>query len=671
MSKEEVFSQINEFNQKVIDTKETKTKKFYYIQSDVAKDKASFIKELVDHDADFAKSYDEVLDICYGSGNLTSHIVLDSGIEYKNITLNDKNTEDRNNEIKLGRKTDFDFLDASQFSSQYDLIVCNPQIGGTDQNAVEFETTLIPIIYDGTLEEYLDDQGIDTSKITITPNSSKNSYLIHSDELSKSEMREKLKNIKLFNYNDVFYQSKESKIEGAATNIVKFRQTIKNISKQNTILIFFGEQKHYELLFADYTYVRQYLESSGKQLFVLGKHTESKKCFEKVEGLFKENKDCVIKKASQEEDVNFEELLGELSKVDVNEGITGMFKNEDTAPKKETEKQEGKTFSSSPKGKENWQEFTYKNILFKGVPGTGKSRAVNNIIKNELGLAKNDENVLRINIHSASSNSDLMQGIGISSDDKGQINYGEKQGLILDLIKRATFAPSQPFVLVLEEIQENSLNELIGDLIYLIEDDKRAKITADDNEYTSYESLVEHITKDESVHYVQIPFLVSSHTEYRKMIIPDNLYIFCTSNYRDDKKIIEDNLLRRFEVIEIYPKISVASEYTREFFESLNKAILEVMADEIHPDRFQIGHAIFQNAANENDFYRVLLKVTTEFKDIKEIDFDEFKKVLQKTEFPKDTDVELKNSKNYFELIDKLQTKINYSFLKENTKEND
>lgn len=670
MDKTEIYSQIEKFNQEVINTKETRTRKFYYIQSDVANDKASFIKYLVEQDDDFAKGYDEVLDICYGSGNLTSHIVLDSGIEYKNITLNDNNTEDRNNEIKLGRKTDFDFLDASKFTNKYDLIVFNPQIGGTDQNAVEFETSLKPIVHNGTLEDLIS-LGIDTSKLTITHDSSNNSYLIYSDELSKSEMTKELKDIKLFNYNDVFYQSKDTKKEGSHTNIVKFRQTLEKISKPNTILVFFGEQKHYELLFADYTYVRQYLESSGKQLFVLGKHTESKKCFEKVEGLFKENKDCVIKKASQEEDVDFEELLGELSKVDVNEGITGMFKNEDTAPKKETEKQEGKTFSSSPKGKENWQEFTYKNILFKGVPGTGKSRAVNNIIKNELGLAKNDENVLRINIHSASSNSDLMQGIGISSDDKGQINYGEKQGLILDLIKRATFAPSQPFVLVLEEIQENSLNELIGDLIYLIEDDKRAKITADDNEYTSYESLVEHITKDESVHYVQIPFLVSSHTEYRKMIIPDNLYIFCTSNYRDDKKIIEDNLLRRFEVIEIYPKISVASEYTREFFESLNKAILEVMADEIHPDRFQIGHAIFQNAANENDFYRVLLKVTTEFKDIKEIDFDEFKKVLQKTEFPEGTDVELKNSKNYFELIDALQINIDYNFLKDETKEND
>jgi hypothetical protein len=165
---------------------------------------------------------------------------------------------------------------------------------------------------------------------------------------------------------------------------------------------------------------------------------------------------------------------------------------------------------------------------------------------------------------------------------------------------------------------------------------------------------------------VQIPFLVSDTTEYRKMIIPSNLYIFCTSNYRDDKKIIEDNLLRRFEVIEIYPKSAVASEYSREFFKSLNAAIRDILSDEIHPDRFMIGHTIFQKVQNARDFDRALLKVVTEFKDIKEIEYDEFKKILSKCDFKEDKDV-LLSHKNYFELINFLQKKIDYDFLREDT----
>lgn len=302
--------------------------------------------------------------------------------------------------------------------------------------------------------------------------------------------------------------------------------------------------------------------------------------------------------------------------------------------------------------------FSYKNLLLKGVPGTGKSRAIENIINEKLKLEDHKENILRINIHSASSNADLMQGIGISSHD-GKIEYKEKQGLILNLIERATYHPNQPFVLILEEIQENSLNELIGDLIYLIEEDKRAKgIVADDEGY-GYQELVQKIieTHPETA-YVEIPYLVNDSTEYRKMIMPNNLYIFCTSNYRDDKKVIEDNLLRRFEVLEIYPKEHVVPEYCRAFFKGLNENILEVMEDEIHPDRFLIGHATCKDVNDAPKFYRAFLKVVVEFKDIKEVEFGDFKKIVETLPL-----VEALNFTSYKVLIEDLQSKAGYDFL--------
>ena len=303
-------------------------------------------------------------------------------------------------------------------------------------------------------------------------------------------------------------------------------------------------------------------------------------------------------------------------------------------------------------------DFSHKNLLLKGVPGTGKSRAIENIINKKLELQNHKENILRINIHSASSNADLMQGIGISSKD-GKIEYKEKQGLILNLIERATFHPNQSFVLILEEIQENSLNELIGDLIYLIEEDKRAKnIVADDEEYEYQELIEKIIEKNPKTAYVEIPYLVNDSTEYRKMIMPNNLYIFCTSNYRDDKKVIEDNLLRRFEVLEIYPKADVAHEYCRDFFSQLNKKILEVMKDEIHPDRFLIGHSNWLKVDNEEKFYRAFLKVVVEFKDIKEVGFSEFKEIVENLPL-----VDGLNLSSYKDLIEDLQTKAGYDFL--------
>jgi len=318
-------------------------------------------------------------------------------------------------------------------------------------------------------------------------------------------------------------------------------------------------------------------------------------------------------------------------------------------------------------------KFTYKNILLKGVPGTGKSRTLNHIINNHLNLKEEyqETNVLRINIHSASSNADLMQGIGISSNENGNIEYKEKQGLILELIEKATFSPNQPFVLVLEEIQENNLNELIGDLIYLIEDSKRAKGYKADNKPYTYSELIDIIIKQNSaIHSVKLPSLISKVDKVKRMIIPHNLFIFCTSNYRDDRKVIEDNLLRRFEVIEIYPKYkdtignAFKSDEVSNFLKDLNTSIVSVCSDngEIHPDRFMIGHSIWLDVETKEDFNRAFLKVITEFKDVKDMHFDDFKKIIKEIKIFGMT-LSIENSASYEVLINILQNDC-YDFLK-------
>ena len=169
------------------------------------------------------------------------------------------------------------------------------------------------------------------------------------------------------------------------------------------------------------------------------------------------------------------------------------------------------------------------------------------------------------------------------------------------------------------------------------------------------------------------------------MIVPDNLFIFCTSNYRDDKKVIEDNLLRRFDVIEIYPKYKdiYKSEDIPKFLEKLNDEILKQFKDEIHPDRYLIGHANWldikeeENEDNQVLFYKALLKVIIEFKEIREIDFDsEVKPILEKVFkdiksisdrmerylviFYNDAKLELKSYKH---IVDLLQKEIYKSFL--------
>lgn len=683
MNKEELYHQISKFNLQVTKEKETQSKKFYYIQDDVAIDKSTFIHELVQKDETFPKDYTNIIDLCYGSGNLTTHILLDGNINYKNLVLNDVNERERNNDILLGSKTSYDFLDASKFNSKYDMIVFNPQIGGSELGSVNFETNIKPIIFNGTIEDYLISEGIDITQISITQNKLDNSYLIYSEILNKSEMTNIFKDIKLFNYYDILYQTPNTKQEGIHSNIVRFRKTIENISNKNTVIAFFGEQKHFELLFADYTYIRHYIDGNIKQFFLLGKFENSKKCFVKNADFFEEV-DCKNRDSSKSEEFeNFDELDLQLNKCNFLKQEKSSIKNNGIEDINKLE------FSNEEKGN---LDFDYKNILLKGVPGTGKSETIKNIIANNLDMKELAGNVLRINIHSASSNSDLMQGISISTTkDNENVLYREKQGAILNHIFKAIYKPKQPFVLVLEEIQENSLNELIGDLIYLIEDKKRTIVDLDipNNTEIVYDELFDKINEKakenaKSLDYVELPSLVENSQNNTKMIVPDNLFIFCTSNYRDDKKVIEDNLLRRFDVIEIYPKYDgiYKSEDIPKFLEKLNNQILEQFKDEIHPDRYLIGHANWLDIQEDSEnsqiaFYKALLKVIIEFKEIREIDFDsEVKLILEKVFkdiklisdrlerylkiFYDDDKLELKSYKH---IVDLLQKEIYKSFL--------
>jgi DNA polymerase III delta prime subunit len=688
MNKEQIYKQIDSFvNQRVGKSKLYEIK--YYVDTPTAKDRAKFTQWIFENNKILKKKkFNNIIDLCYGSGNLTAHILYESDINTQNLILNDINEDARNNDIVIGTKTTNDFLDATQFDKKYDLIVFNPQVGGKDtyqEGAVEFEKST-PILYDGSIDEYLDKQGVDTSELKIDIDKDKRSIFIHSETLSKSDMNGMFREIKIFNYYDILYQSKESKIEGVKTNIIKFRKTLDKISNDDTVVVFLGEDAIYETLFADYTYASIYLASEGKNLYILSKDKNQKICYEYIEDKFVVNEKCKKANSSIDEDLEIEEYIKKLDALTLNEETSGIVDSERNLTKKEEKTMKEKFITDSIVYK-----FPHKNLLLKGVPGTGKSQTIENIIEDDLQLNTKElqkNNVCRVNIHSASSNADLMQGIGIDSKG-GNIEYKEKQGLIYNHIKKALFAPKQPFVLVLEEIQENSLNELIGDLIYLIEETKR--VTVDDSRFEEgeayeYQKFIEIVLEDEAnKHSIEIPYLVDTSTAYRKMVLPSNLYLFCTSNYRDDKKVIEDNLLRRFDVVEIYPQTQESlgadvfkSKDISNFLEFLNSAILKKFETEIHPDRYLIGHANWleiteeDNEKNKKLFYTALLKVIIEFKEIREVDFDTYTKeiledVLKNDELSERIKGYIQEChfeyKSYKEIVEKLQKEI-YSFVK-------
>lgn len=665
MTKHEIYQEIDAFNRQpsIANVKNSKPvlEQYLYVDRTIAEDRASFLKyilanKIIIDSADFKNKV--VLDLAFGSGNLTSHLLLDNEIDYQQVIFNDKITTNTHQEIEhivdKASITSNDFLSFNQWGTtpKVDVLIFNPQMGGGYEDGQSSLEQTKCILSDLPFSAYLLKKDANlASKVKITKEEINKKISVTSEELTKTDLKELLKDISIFNYYDVFYQSKQSKAVGKSSANVKFRHSVDLVFNPSGVLLFYGSRDYFEALFADFYEVAEYwAEDGGNHLFIAKKGLITKplrKCYEREGNTFKEIPNCKKELSLKKVEGNLDELEEAIEKNLKSLGI----KNENSLFSDNIETSvvnqiEAFSFSDTKKGK---LDFEYKNILLKGVPGTGKSRLINkSFLIKELQLGINDPNVLRINIHSASSNADLMQGIGITTNSQNQVEYREKQGLILNHLYEAIKHPYQAFAIILEEIQENSLNELIGDLIYLIEADKRTDLKEKlaqkliDLNYASEEAFFNHLASIDDIHFVEIPQLVSAKTKYRKMVMPANLYFFCTSNYRDDKKVIEDNLLRRFDVIEIYPKNKLLigkafkSQEVSDFLEDLNKAILkQFRVSEIHPDRFMVGHAIWLEVANEQSFCRAMLKVVTEFKDVKEIEFNEFKPLLNEvTTFP-------------------------------------
>ncbi len=690
MNKEQIYSQIENF----FNTKESKNdskkigEKYFYVDSKKSKDSALFFKHFLKENHINLTSNLNIIDLCFGSGNLTSHIVLDNDLGVNKIYLNDMDKEVTNQKIDIDEKSEilnFNFLDFKQFEDfkdVVDIVVFNPTISDNDIHRKISINEKDTIVYKGiyldikvAFKQYcdelslniIDDFQIDRDNRTITVQIE-----------GKKELLNKLPNS--FNGYSLICKTKSMQsYENRATTVTNINQTISSILKEDGLIIFIGTDKQREVIFQNYNIVFRYLRDDNDIFVIKKSETRILKCFEKVNNEFIQNDDCKLSNTQEDDTVeSFDDIeVDTYDRDDANKEIE-LMKKEDIEEK--TEIFTNKTLGSL--------KFSHKNLLLKGVPGTGKSQTIEDIIEKELNIKGKATNICRINIHSASSNADLMQGIGIGTNG-ANIEYKEKQGLIYNHIKKALFIPNQPFVLVLEEIQENSLNELIGDLIYLIEDKKRVTVDAtqfEDKKEYDYQAFIEQVLEDEkNEHYIEIPYLVDTSTEYRKMVLPSNLYVFCTSNYRDDKKVIEDNLLRRFDVVEIYPQAQeqlgeyiFKSKDISDFLTHLNEEILKKFEDEVHPDRYLIGHANWlditeeDNDENRKNFYTALLKVLIEFKEIREVDFDTYTKEIVKSvceneklsnrlkDYIEACDFEYES---YKEMVEKLQ-KETYSFLK-------
>jgi hypothetical protein len=130
--------------------------------------------------------------------------------------------------------------------------------------------------------------------------------------------------------------------------------------------------------------------------------------------------------------------------------------------------------------------------------------------------------------------------------------------------------PSKQFALFIDEINRANISAVFGELITLLEDDKRMGA---DNEM-----------------WVELPY------SNEKFCVPANLYVIGTMNTADRSiALLDIALRRRFEFKGLYP-LYTETEWWSSVLEALNQAIYNWKKN---PDFF-IGHAFFINKPEED-----------------------------------------------------------------------
>ena len=194
-----------------------------------------------------------------------------------------------------------------------------------------------------------------------------------------------------------------------------------------------------------------------------------------------------------------------------------------------------------------------------------------------------------ITFHQSYSYEEFIEGIkpkiNNNDDDNSTISYEYNRGIFKEICQQANSDPSNNYLLIIDEINRGNISKIFGELITLIEPDKRVVPNGErifENTKTKNEELV-----------VTLPYTKS------KFGVPSNLYILGTMN-TSDRSIasIDIALRRRFKFVEMMPKRELVADFGINFadvFENLNTKI-KILLDRNH----QIGHSYFIKTKYEN-----------------------------------------------------------------------
>jgi len=222
-----------------------------------------------------------------------------------------------------------------------------------------------------------------------------------------------------------------------------------------------------------------------------------------------------------------------------------------------------------------WQDK--KNLILQGPPGTGKTWLAKKLAFALVG-SQSQRYVRPLQFHPNLSYEDFVRGWRPSGGDGGD-RLKLVDGPFLKAVEDAAKNPAQKYVVVIEEINRGNPAQIFGEMLTLLEADKR----------TPEEALALSYPRD--------------HQE--RLYIPANLYVIGTMNIADRSLALMDLALRRrFAFVDLEPDFGDAwrkwvsesvPSLSAEFLSGIGRrmqALNEKIADnpQLGP-QFRVGHS--------------------------------------------------------------------------------
>ena len=215
-----------------------------------------------------------------------------------------------------------------------------------------------------------------------------------------------------------------------------------------------------------------------------------------------------------------------------------------------------------------------RNLLLQGPPGTGKTFLARRLAWLLLG-AQDERRVELVQFHPSYGYEDFM--LGFRPDAKGQFHL--VAGVLPLLCQRAAADPGRPYFLLIDEVNRGNVPRIFGELLLLLEADKRGP-----------------------AHALRLPY---APPDAPRFFVPDNLYVIGTLNLADRSlSPLDYALRRRFAFVALVPQFGAplrqylaARRVPAAVIEQLctrMAALNQTIADdpELGPD-FEIGHSYF------------------------------------------------------------------------------